>query len=94
MPIPTIREQILNTVQAALNPSHIDVVDDSHKHAGHSGSRPEGETHFRLLIVSEAFIGKSKVARQREVYRILEPLMKSHVHALQLFTYAPDEYPL
>ena len=62
-------DTIVNKLNAALAPTTLDVIDESSQHAGHVGARPEGETHFRLKIVSETFTGKSRVERQRLVYQ-------------------------
>jgi BolA protein len=78
-------------LEAALAPLRLDIVDESHRHAGHAGARPEGETHFRVEIVADSFAGKSRVERQRLVYRILEDELATRVHALQLTTRAPGE---
>ena len=73
-------------------PSHLAIEDESHKHAGHVGHREEGETHFRVEIVSAAFDGQSRVARQRLVYDTLkEELAPGGVHALALTTSTPSE---
>lgn len=74
-----------------LTPERLDVVDESHRHAGHGGARPEGETHFHVTVVSAAFAGKSRVARQRLVYGLLAEELKERVHALGLTTLAPGE---
>jgi BolA protein len=78
-------------LSAALEPSRLDIIDESHRHAGHAGARPEGETHFRVEIVASAFRGKSRVERQRLVYTILAEELKARVHALQLATRTPEE---
>lgn len=83
----TIRRK-LNT---ALKPTLLEIVDDSHRHAGHAGARPGGETHFNVKIVSEAFIGKSRIERQRMVFRALEAELADRIHALALITRAPGE---
>jgi BolA protein len=84
----TIREKLL----AALSPTELTVEDDSHRHAGHSGARPDGETHFSVRVVSEAFAGASRVERQRRVYAALAELMKPDgIHALALTTLTPAE---
>jgi len=75
----------------ALSPVQLDITDDSHKHAGHAGSRPEGESHFSVFIVSQAFEGKSRVERQRLVYQALAEEMKQRIHALALQTQSPNE---
>jgi BolA protein len=63
----------------------------SHRHAGHAGARPEGETHFAVKITSAAFAGLSRVARQRLVYETLKDELASRVHALSLTTLTPDD---
>lgn len=75
----------------AFEPVHLDVVDESHLHAGHVGARPEGETHFRVEIVAAAFDGISRVERQRMVYRVLRDELGDRVHALALRTRSPSE---
>jgi BolA protein len=75
----------------ALAPERLDIVDESHKHAGHAGARPEGESHFRVTVVSDAFQGKNRVQRQRLVYRALAEEMESDIHALALLTQTPEE---
>jgi BolA family transcriptional regulator, general stress-responsive regulator len=76
---------------AAYAPVGLDVVDESAKHAGHAGARPEGETHFRVRIVSVAFAGLSRVERQRMVYLTLGEELAGPVHALSLTALAPEE---
>jgi BolA protein len=76
---------------AGLQPEKLSVIDDSARHAGHAGAAPGGESHFQLEIVSAAFIGQSRVQRQRLVYQLLEAELKGPVHALSLVTQAPDE---
>ena len=87
----TIAQIIEKKLAAAFAPVELVIEDESAKHAGHSGARPEGETHFRVRIVSAAFAGLSRVERQRRVYAALADEMKSRVHALALVTLAPDE---
>ncbi len=86
-----VRETIRQKLEARLRPDELDVVDESHLHAGHAGARPEGESHFRVFIVSAAFAGVSRVARQRLVYRALAEEMKSDIHALAIDAKAPGE---
>ena len=83
----TIREKLTNK----LAPTRLAIVDESARHAGHAGARPEGETHFAVRIVSPAFAGLNRVARQRLVYQILAAELATRVHALSLTTLAPDE---
>ena len=77
---------------AAFAPERLEVVDDSAKHAGHSGARPQGETHFTVHITSAAFAGLNRVERQRRVHAALaEELAPDRVHALALSLHAPGE---
>lgn len=85
-----VAEQIRQRLQA-LAPSHVELVDDSAKHAGHAGAAPGGNTHWRLTIVSAAFAGKPTVARHRMVYQALGELMQQPIHALQISARTPDE---
>jgi BolA protein len=85
-------ETIRQKLAAAFAPSELVVEDDSAKHAGHSGARPGGETHFSVRVVSESFAGQSRVERQRRVYAALaEELKPNKVHALALTTLTPAE---
>lgn len=88
---PSVADRIETKLVAALSPSKIDVVDESHLHAGHAGARPEGETHFRVLIVAHAFEGQSRVSRQRQVNEILRDELAGPVHALTMKTMSPAE---
>lgn len=87
----TVAERMRAKLEAAFTPSTLAIVDDSHKHAGHAGARPEGETHFTVTIVSDAFAGKSRVDRQRLVYSTLAAELAGPVHALALVVRAPGE---
>ncbi len=87
----SVADRIREKVTTALKPLRLEVTDESHQHAGHVGATPEGETHFRLTIVSPRFDGKSRVARQRMVYRVLAEELAGPVHALSLTTIAADE---
>lgn len=86
---------IFEAIQAKLtqsfSPSRLEIEDESARHAGHSGSRPGGESHFNVLIEAEAFAGTPKVARQRMVYRALAEELAGPVHALSLKALAPGE---
>lgn len=74
-----------------FNPIRLDIVDESARHADHAGSRPGGETHFRVTIVSAAFTGQNRVARQRAVYAVLADELAGQVHALSLTVLTPAE---
>ena len=84
-------ERIRTKLTDALAPVALDIVDDSHRHAGHSGARDGGETHFTVHITSAAFAGRSRLDRQRLVYAILAEEMAERVHALSLVTRTPEE---
>ena len=85
-------EQVIRERLAPLNPSTLDLHDESGQHAGHAGARPSGGSHWQLTIVSEAFRGKSPVARHRMVYEALGDLMKTDVHALRIEAFAPEQF--
>lgn len=78
-------------LEAALEPVKLEVVDDSARHRGHAGSRPEGETHFRVLVVSPAFAGRSRVERERLVHAAAADLLRERVHALSIRAMTPEE---
>jgi BolA protein len=86
-----VAETIRTKLDAALAPAHLDIRDESSKHAGHAGWREGGETHFRVSIVSKAFDGLSRVQRHRRVHEILEAELEGGVHALALTLLTPDE---
>lgn len=73
----------------SLAPSQLDIVDDSHRHAGHAGAREGG--HYDVTIVAPAFSGKSTMARHRLVYDAAGDLMRKGIHALSICARAPDE---
>ena len=80
----SVEDSIRTTLEAELNPSHLNVDNVSYQHAGHAGSPGTGESHFNVSIVSEAFQGMNKVARFRRVHSILKEEMDGPVHALSL----------
>lgn len=86
-----VATEMLRRLNSALDPTRIDFVDDSEQHRGHGGYNPAGESHFSLIIESEAFAGKSRVERQRMVYAALGDLMDARVHALSIRATAPGE---
>ena len=75
---------------AALKPESLEIVDESGAHAGHEGAK-SGGGHYRLVIVSPEFAGKTAQLRHRMVYEALGPLMKHEIHALAIKAYAPGE---
>ena len=86
-----VANDMLDRLNSALSPTHIELVDESEQHRGHGGYNPAGESHFRLTIESAAFTGKTRVERQRLVYSALGDLMKERVHALSIKALAPSE---
>ena len=87
----TMAQTIHEKLTAAFMPKELTVEDESAKHAGHSGARPGGETHFNVRIVSDVFTGLSRVERQRRVYAALAEELRGPVHALSLTTLTPAE---
>jgi BolA family transcriptional regulator, general stress-responsive regulator len=85
------RSQIETRLRSALAASHVDVADESHRHAGHAGAA-SGGGHFRATVVSARFEGLSPVARQRLVYQALADEMRGEIHALALRTLTPAEW--
>ena len=83
----TIRQKLM----AQFAPSALEVINESHFHAGHAGSPGTGDSHFRVAIVSAAFAGKSRVERHRLVNAALTEELKGGVHALAIKAHAPGE---
>ena len=83
-------ERIQSQLRQALAAELIEVVDDSHLHAGHPGAR-EGKGHFRVRIVSPRFAGLRTLQRHQLVYRSLEDMMQTDIHALSIVALAPGE---
>jgi BolA family transcriptional regulator, general stress-responsive regulator len=86
-----VATEMLQRLNSALSPTRIALVDDSENHRGHGGYNPAGESHFTLEIESAEFAGKSRVERQRLVYKALGDLMHRRVHALSIRATAPGE---
>ena len=85
-------EQTIRGRLAPLAPVAMDLADDSADHAGHAEAMRQGGGHFSLTIVSEAFVGQSRVRRHQQVYALLSDLIPGQIHALQLRTLTPDEF--
>jgi BolA protein len=85
------RERIERRLREALEGEPVEVVDESHRHAGHAGARGGGG-HFRALVVSARFRGASRIERQRMVFRALAEEMGGEIHALSLRTLTPEEW--
>jgi BolA protein len=89
-PGPDRLERIRTQLAQALPGAAIELIDDSHRHAGHAGAR-DGRGHFRVHIVSRAFAGLRPLQRHQLVYRALDELMRSDIHALSITALTPEE---
>ena len=87
----SVQDQIRSKLEKAYAPDQLNVIDESADHAGHVGARDEGETHFRVEIVSVAFSGKNRLQRQRDIYATLKQELEGPVHALSIQARAPDD---
>jgi BolA protein len=86
-----VAAEIEKRLRDALRPERLEVIDDSETHRGHAGHDPRGESHFTVRVVSAAFEGRNRVARQRMVNAALAELLRDRVHALAMVTKAPGE---
>jgi BolA protein len=89
-PIPRA-ERIAALLRAHFGPARITVVDDSHRHAGHAGAAPGGQTHYTVQVVAAAFAGMGRVARSRAVHAALAHEFGTGLHALSLKLQTPEE---
>jgi BolA protein len=87
----SVADTIRRKLTERLAPTRLEVEDESHRHIGHEGARPGGETHFAVTITSTAFTGQSRMARQRLVHQALADELATRIHALSLTTLAPEE---
>jgi BolA protein len=87
----TSKDRIAEKLTQAFAPERLEVIDESHRHAGHAGARPGGETHYSVHIVSQAFRGKSRIERHRMVNAALMSELQGGVHALAIRAAAPGE---
>ena len=84
-------EAIREKLQVALSPDQLDIIDESHLHAGHAGAR-DGKGHFNVSIISDQFAGKSLINRHKMVYEALADLMETDIHALSIKAKTPEEF--
>lgn len=89
--IGAVQARIRSKLTEALAPLSLKVIDESHRHAGHGGHHQDGESHFRIEVVSEAFAGKKPVERHRMVNTLLAEELATRVHALAITARAPQE---
>lgn len=85
------RARIESELRERLAAIHVDVIDESHLHAGHVGAR-DGGGHFRAIVVSARFEGRTPIQRQRLVYEALEGAMGTDIHALSMRTLTPAQW--
>lgn len=85
-----VQQDIERILTDEFAPLHLDVANESHMHS----VPPNSETHFRVVLVSASFDGRSRVARHQQVYAALAPQLAGPVHALALHTYSPAEWQL
>lgn len=85
----TVAKKIEEKLTRHFKPHHLEVIDESHKHLGHVGARPEGETHFKVSLTSEQFSGLSRVECHRLINDVLADELAGPVHALSLSTKSP-----
>jgi BolA protein len=84
----TMEQRIINRLTEDLSPEFVEVDNESHLHSSGKG----GNSHFKVTVVTDAFVGLGLVARHRKVQQLLTPLTDGIVHALGIHTYTPDEW--
>ena len=80
----SVKDHIKAKLEAAFTPQQLEVIDESHQHAGHSGARPGGQTHFRVKMVAASLTGKSRVEQHRAINGVLAQELAGGVHALAI----------
>jgi BolA protein len=84
------RDRLTSRLEKSLGPDHLEVIDDSHRHAGHAGAA-DGRGHFTVLIVSQRFAGLGTLKRHKLVYEVVGDMMTTDIHALSIQALAPGE---
>ncbi|MFM1815052.1 MAG: hypothetical protein RLZ98_1747 [Pseudomonadota bacterium] len=87
----SIEQAIRRKLEENLSPSRLEIVNESHLHAGHHGSPGTGESHFRVLVVSAAFEGRSRLQRHRLINEAVAEQLRDGVHALAIKALTPAE---
>jgi BolA protein len=87
----SMSDTIAEKLTQAFSPQSLNIVNESHLHAGHGDHVLSGESHFRVHIVSDAFKGKSRIERHRMINTLLAAELRDHVHALAIHANTPDE---
>jgi BolA protein len=85
------RDLIHAALQDRFSPQRLEVIDESDLHIGHAGHTGAGNSHFKVIIISESFKGMQRLERHRKVYEALDHFLKNGVHALNIKAFAPDE---
>lgn len=83
-----IKEKLENGLQI----SHLEIINESAKHKGHAGDNGSGQTHFKLIVVSDAFEGQTRIQRHYLVYSLLDIAFKQGLHALSMSLMTPEEF--
>ncbi len=83
-------EMIREKLESAFTPDQLDIIDESHLHAGHAGAK-DGKGHFNVLIVSDQFSGQSLIKRHKMIYEAVTDLMQTDIHALSIKAKTPEE---
>ena len=86
-----VAKKLRERLELAFAPQALEIEDESSRHSGHLGAREGGESHFRVRIVSAAFVGLTRVERQRRVYAVVADEIDAGLHALTLTTLTPEE---
>ena len=86
----SVRDTIVEKLSQKFAPTHLEVLDESDRHRGHGGSRPEGESHFRVRIATPHFTGKTRLQQHRAIMDALDAELKGGVHALAIEVVGPD----
>lgn len=84
------KKEITRRLNEAFEPETLGVEDESHLHEGHEGAK-DGRGHFRVLIITDAFEGKTMIERHRMIYRALDEMMRLDIHALAIDAWSPSE---
>lgn len=84
------KAEINRLLTEAFEPDTLGVEDESYLHEGHEGAR-DGRGHYRVLIIAEVFEGKSMIERHRMIYRVLDQMMRTDIHAIAIDAWAPEE---
>lgn len=87
-----MEEKIKQAISEGLSPNRIQLINESHKHAGHSGDDGSGQTHFKLMVVSDKFIGHNRMQRQRFVNGLLAEHFQQGLHAISMELYTAEEF--